>query len=108
MIRWERYEELRQEVGDEDLAEIVDLFLAELEEAIDAIMSAPVAGLTPDAFHSLKGSCLNIGFDGLARLCAAAESAVIGGKADTIDRALIAETYADSRAGFVSRLRNAA
>jgi histidine phosphotransfer protein HptB len=108
MIRWERYEELRQEVGDEDLAEIVDLFLAELEEAMTAMMSVPVAGLTADAFHSLKGSCLNIGFDGLASLCAVAESAVISGKADAIDRDLIAETYTASRAGFLGRLRNAA
>lgn len=108
MIRWERYEELRQEVGDEDLAEIVDLFLSELEETIAAIMSTPAAGLTADAFHSLKGSCLNIGFDGLANLCAVAETAILRGEAGGIDRDMLAETYSASRSGFMNRLRNAA
>jgi HPt (histidine-containing phosphotransfer) domain-containing protein len=108
MIRWERYEELRQEVGDEDLAEIVDLFLSELDSSIAAIMAAPASGLTADAFHALKGSCLNIGFDGLANLCGIAEAAIAGGEAEGIDRTLLAETYAASRAGFMGRLRNAA
>jgi HPt (histidine-containing phosphotransfer) domain-containing protein len=108
MIRWDRYQELRAEVGDEDLAEIVDLFLSELEISVAQIMSMPQAGLTADSFHALKGSCLNIGFDKLADLCAAAEQAIARGEAGGIDRARLAEVYAASRAAFEGGLRSAA
>ncbi|MCU0908849.1 MAG: Hpt domain-containing protein [Rhodobacteraceae bacterium] len=108
MIRWDRYNELRAEVGDEDLAEIVDLFLAELEASVTQIMAVPQSGLTADTFHALKGSCLNIGFDTLADLCAAAEQAVARGEGEGIDRARLAEVYAASRAAFEGGLRNAA
>jgi HPt (histidine-containing phosphotransfer) domain-containing protein len=108
MIRWERYEELRHEVGDDDLAEIAALFLAELETAVAAIIEVPVSGLTADAFHALKGSCLNIGFDALADICARAEQAVARGEAEGIDRTRLAEVYAASRMAFEGRLRAAA
>jgi HPt (histidine-containing phosphotransfer) domain-containing protein len=108
MIRWERYEELRREVGDEDLAEIADLFLSELDTAVAEIMAAPLSGLTADAFHTLKGSCLNIGFDTLAQLCAEAEQAVARGEVEGIDRTRLAEVHAASRTAFEERLRNAA
>jgi len=108
MIRWARYEELRSEVGDDDLAEIVDLFLNELEDSVATIMAAPQSGLTADAFHSLKGSCLNLGFDTLADLCAAAERAVARGEGEGIDRARLAEAYSASRAAFEGGLRSAA
>jgi HPt (histidine-containing phosphotransfer) domain-containing protein len=108
MIRWDRYEELRSEVGDDDLAEIVDLFLLELEDSVAAIMAAPMSGLTADAFHALKGSCLNIGFDALADLCAHAEQAVARGEGEGIDRTRLAEVYAASLTAFEGRLRNAA
>ncbi len=108
MIRWERYEELRQEVGDEDLAEIVGLFLSELDASIAGILDTPATGLTADAFHALKGSCLNIGFDGLAALCAEAEQAIAQGEGEGIDRARLAEVHAASRAAFEGGLRSAA
>ena len=34
MIDWERVAELKDEVGDDDFAEIADLFLAEVEEQL--------------------------------------------------------------------------
>lgn len=108
MIRWDRYRELRAEVGDEDLAEIVDLFLAELDGSVAQIVAAPVSGLTADTFHSLKGSCLNLGFDTLADLCAEAERAVARGEGEGIDRSHLAEVYAASRSAFEGGLRSAA
>ncbi|WP_322867234.1 hypothetical protein U5922_014250 [Aquicoccus sp. G2-2] len=34
MIDWRKVTELRDEIGEEDFAEVVDLFLAEIDEAI--------------------------------------------------------------------------
>ncbi len=34
MIDWERTRELREEIGDEDYAEVIDLFFEEVDEAI--------------------------------------------------------------------------
>ena len=73
MIDWARVNELRDEVGEEDFAEIAGLFMAELSETIDdlALMTDPAA--LRDGYHGLKGSALNLGFSELATLCAAAE-----------------------------------
>ena len=56
MIAWDRLNELRAEIGDEDLADVVTMFLEEADEVVARIS----CGL-PDAdmeaqLHFLKGS----------------------------------------------------
>lgn len=73
MINWDRIEELRDEVGDDGLAEVLTLFCGEMEEVLDLLQTAAPDTL-PAHLHFLKGSALNIGLDGVCELCQAAES----------------------------------
>lgn len=74
MIDRERLAELRAEVGEDDLADVVALFLEEADEVVARLEGG---GLDrPDltrALHALKGAALNLGLSELAALCAAAE-----------------------------------
>lgn len=58
--------------GVELVAELVDLFVADVPARLDAIRSA-IAAADPEALvraaHSLKGSASTLGADGMADLC---------------------------------------
>ena len=74
MIDWDRVTELREEIGEEDFAEIAAVFLAELEETVDALAGIADDAARRDGYHGLKGAALNLGFETVAALCAAAEA----------------------------------
>ncbi|MEQ9260267.1 MAG: Hpt domain-containing protein [Roseovarius sp.] len=75
LIDWSRCVELREEVGREDFAEVVELFLAEAGADLAALdPSLPPAALRA-ALHGLKGSALNLGFAAFADLCREFEQA---------------------------------
>ena len=97
MIDWNRVEELRSEVGDEDFVEIAALFLAEIGEEV---MRLPAITATEmgDVLHGLKGSALNLGFRGLALLCTAGEAAP-----EAAPVSEIALTWAEASAAFRTR-----
>ncbi len=66
LIDWKMVDELHSEIGTDEFAEVVMLFLTEVEEVLDQ--------MTPDALrdedlHFLKGSALNLGFAALAEYC---------------------------------------
>ena len=69
MIDWNRVDELRNEVGQEDFIEVVDLFLEEVEDIIDRFRNGTQEDAIDETLHFLKGSALNIGFSKLALLC---------------------------------------
>lgn len=74
-VDWDRLNELRSDIGEEDFADVAMLFVAELQETLDA--------LTPDKatsadFHFLRGSAANLGFVALVNACSAAENACNG------------------------------
>lgn len=101
MIDWHRVSELREEIGDEDFAEVAALFLEETDAAIAAFPT--VSSTTAAAhLHALRGSALNLGFAGLAGLCQTAEVAATDGA--QIDRTAIIDLYAASRAAFLAAL----
>ncbi len=71
-VDWDRLNELRSDIGEEDFADVAILFVAELQESLD--------GLTPETakaadFHFLRGSAANLGFTALVEACSAAEAA---------------------------------
>ncbi|MEO0831544.1 MAG: Hpt domain-containing protein, partial [Cyanobacteria bacterium J06648_11] len=58
-LNWSRVEELRSEIGEDDFAEVVELFMSEADSAI-----ARLNGELPDknlegTLHFLKGCMLN-------------------------------------------------
>lgn len=72
MVNWDRLAELREEVGEDDLAEVVSLFCEEVEEVLEILDEAPATDL-PNYLHFLKGSALNIGFEAVSNRCQAEE-----------------------------------
>lgn len=101
MIDWARVEELKQEVGEDDFAELVELFLEEVEETITRLKQAPDPANLEEDMHFLKGSALNLGFEQFSTLCQAGESAAAAGGADTINLPEIFTSYAGSKAEFL-------
>lgn len=99
MMDWSRLSDLRAEVGDEALGEVVELFLEETDAAAARLRdTAPGEDLAGD-MHFLKGAALNIGFDDLARMCATAER---DAEAGPIDPGPILDCYARSRAALIA------
>ena len=74
MIDWKRVEELRDEVGSEDFAEIAVLFLSEIEEAAGDLPAITDSTARSEALHGMKGSAMNLGFQALAEICKAGEA----------------------------------
>ncbi len=105
MIDWSRVDELRSEVGEEDFAEVLEIFFEEIEEVITDLRTGPTGRDFQSVFHFLKGSAMNLGFQELAQLCRTAEAENV--KACTDDGTLpaIVECYDVSKVSFLKRLR---
>ena len=78
MIDRARLEELREEVGNDDFAEVIELFCEEVAETLDRMTQGHSSSMADD-LHFLKGSALNIGMSEVASLCAACEEKVRDG-----------------------------
>lgn len=103
MIDWARVSELRFEIGAEDFAEVVSLFLDEADEVVANLPEATSAKALESALHFLKGSALNLGFSDLAAICQDGESrAAVGGS--SINVASVAMIYEASKAAFEAGL----
>ncbi len=103
-IDWKRVDELRSEVGADAFAEVVELFLEEVEEVIARLRSAPGAERLGDDLHFLKGSALNLGFVDVAALCQEGERRAAAGDAAAVDVAAVIESYETSRSAFLAGL----
>jgi histidine phosphotransfer protein HptB len=109
MIDWDRVTELRAEVGEDDFAEVVLLFLEEADEVADRLeqTTAPDAAQIARDLHSLKGAALNLGFAQLADHCQEGERRARGGDV-AIDLQIIARCYHESKASFQLALTQSA
>ena len=103
MIDWERIAELRDEIGDEDFGEVVELFLDEVEESLTRLRTAPDVTTLEEDLHFLKGSALNLGFAEFGAICFAGEKAAAAGAADSIDVSAVIDAYDASKTEFMSR-----
>jgi len=100
MIDWARVNELQAEIGPEDFAEVVEMFLGEANEVI-ARMNTGLADTDTEAtLHFLKGSALNLGFCKLADLCQEGERLAADGQAARTDLPLIILTFHASVKAF--------
>lgn len=101
MIDWSRVDELVEEIGAEDFAEVVELFLDEVETAIVALEKSegnPV--VTEEQMHFLKGASLNLGFADLAQLCLKGEKSAASNDPDAVSPAQVRQTFEVSRRKF--------
>lgn len=101
MISTERLEELKAEVGEGDLSEIVSLFIGESDGIVARLGAARDPTEAEEMLHALKGSALNLGFDSLAALCREGEGQAAGSEAWPLRVAHLLEVYEQSK----SRLR---
>ena len=105
MIDWDKVTELREEIGDEDFAEVVELFLEEVDEAILGLRDGVAQGELESSLHFLKGSALNLGFRAFSTLCADGETAAAGGEYDRVDLSEIIQSYDESKTVFLAELK---
>lgn len=105
MIDWSRIEELRHELGAEDFAEIVPLFLEETDEAANNLRNRAIdtAGLE-EQLHFLKSSALNMGFSAFSVLCQQGESMAARGDGALVDLSALLHCYDASKAAFMQGL----
>ncbi len=104
MIDWQRVDALKEEVGEEDFEEIVDLFLEEVGELIDQLRDVSDLNTLGESLHFLKGSSLNLGFVQVAELCSAGEAASNAGQPETIDLKEVLDAFATSKETFLKTL----
>ncbi|MEL6204648.1 MAG: Hpt domain-containing protein [Pseudomonadota bacterium] len=102
-IAWNRVAELRDEIGDDEFAEVVELFLEEVDAMVAELSEAPEPELE-ERLHAIKGSALNLGFEGFAELCQLGESSAAAGRGGDVDRTSVATIYHMSREVFLAGL----
>ncbi len=102
MINWARVNELKSDIGPDDIGEVVDLFLEEVEEVIARLRSGEHPGCLEQDMHFLKGSALNLGFDHLGSLCSDAEKKAAGGSAKAVLLAPVLSAYEQSKTEFMA------
>lgn len=102
MIDWERVAELRSEIGAEGFAEVLELFLDEVESVVMNLGKRPEK--LGEELHFLKGSAWNLGFRGFGTVCQAGERNCAAGKCEAVDIAAVLECYARSKTAFMARV----
>ncbi len=103
MISWDRVNELKDEIGEEDFAEVAEMFLEEVEEVIARLRTDPKPELYEQDLHFLKSSSLNLGFDALSKLCHEGERQAANGDAGSVQLAPVFDTYTASKQAFEAR-----
>lgn len=97
MIDWDRVTELKAEVGEEDFAEVVQLFLDEVAEELATLGESGGAEALAARLHFLKGSALNLGLVRFSELCRTEETAAARGDPCAVELEPIRNCFAESR-----------
>lgn len=100
MLNATRIDELKQEVGEDDFAEVVSIFCEEVEDVL-AELPTTSAGAMGEKLHFLKGSALNIGMDDVAELCRREEEHLRLSPAAVADIASIKAAYLASKSELI-------
>lgn len=96
MLDWNRINELRSEVGDDEFNTILELFLDEVETVLMRLNRRGAARLGKD-LHFLKGCAWNLGFRGFGTLCDEGEKRIGCGGSAGVDLEALIECYANSK-----------
>ena len=104
MIDWQRIEDLQAEIGPDGFAEVVELFLDEVEEVVMRLRTEPDPATYEADLHFLKGGAWNLGFAAFGALCEDAERQVTAGGPDSIDLHRIIGNYFASKEAFLTGL----
>lgn len=99
MIDWDRVSELISEVGEDEFAEVVDMFFEEVGEALEGLSGKNGIDLG-EGLHFVKGSALNIGLITVSELCQTAENSIRGRAEAPVDISEICRAFDNSIAKF--------
>lgn len=102
MIDWTRVRELKDEIGEEDFAEVAEMFIGEVEEVIARLKTSPEPERYEEDLHFIKSSALNLGFDELSALCETGERKAAAGDAESVELAPLFASYAASKTAFLA------
>ena len=105
MIDWARINELKGEVGEDAVAEVVEIFFEEVDDAMAALGSAATPDSLADALHFLKGSAQNVGMTDVSDACAAQEGEVRAGNRTVADLSTIRSALNTARSDLMAGLR---
>lgn len=106
MIDWARIKTLRDEVGEEDFGDVVEIFIEEVSEMVERLRTTPCTDSLGEDLHALKGSALNLGFTEFSELCQIGETLAATGNPEEIDLPPILASYDKSSATFLDGLSN--
>lgn len=106
MIDWTQVKQLKEDVGLEDLAEVIEVFIDEVDTAMDALrlLDKPDATTLEMQLHFLKGCAVNLGFSQFANVCAMGENHARDGRLNAVDLAQLTPLYQASLSDFLSQL----
>lgn len=104
MIDWTRVTELEQEIGADSLAEVLDLFLSEVEGALAGLAPAGDRTDLESQLHFLKGAALNLSFAEFSVLCQTGESMSAQGRAAEVELVAITASFHASYVRFQAEL----
>jgi histidine phosphotransfer protein HptB len=103
MIDWQQARQLQHDVGKDEMAEVVELFISEVDEAIGVLQKDYPQMSTQDraaAFHFLKGCAANLGFKAFGAQCAKGEEITQKGEEPDFQVSDIVEVYEKSKRQF--------
>ena len=103
MVDWDRVNELKTDVFGDDFAEMIEVFLEEVEGVLKRLKASPAFSTFEEDFHFLKGCALNVGFSEFGRLCQEAESLAAKGQAMSVEIDQICDAYSISVANLRER-----
>lgn len=106
MIDWYRIKTLRDEIGEEDFPEVVEIFIDEVTLLIDRLRLDPELEALGADLHALKGSARNLGFFVFAEMCQKGETAAANGRAQDVVLEPILRCFEDSRDVFLAGLES--
>lgn len=104
MIDWDRVNELRDEIGAEDLADVVSVFLDEADEVMARLLTGIPPAQMEAQLHFLKGSALNLGLRDLADLCQEGEKRAAAGSETPVDLPRLGTLYEASKTAFLGAM----
>lgn len=102
MIEWTRIEELKSEVGEDEISEVLEIFCEEVGEVLAALAQADAKKLKSE-LHFLKGGAANIGFRDLSEMCAQFESALLLEPDIVVDISELKRVFRESTAALHQR-----
>ncbi|MCB2137069.1 MAG: Hpt domain-containing protein [Rhodobacteraceae bacterium] len=104
MIDWTRVAELKSEIGEDGLAEVVELFIDEMQEVVARLRpGADPTALEAD-LHFLKGGAWNLGFDRFGDICSDGEKRAGSGRSGEVDIPALVDCYEASKVEFIRGL----